>query len=117
MNKIVENFWNLDHRLENKFLEGEDICSLPSHFDDRVPASEYILPILYIKNNKEKELAEKLVLDNFIENYEYIDIQAAAISKEKLIEIAGTNIKSMPVIFLNDKFIGGYQEFKNRFPF
>lgn len=67
--------------------------------------------------NKAKELAEKLVLDNFIENYEYIDIQAAAISKEKLIEIAGTNIKSMPVIFLNDKFIGGYQEFKNRFPF
>ena len=57
-------------------------------------------------------LADNLRQDGFLEEIEYIDYQKEAVD---LNAVAGIEVKSVPVIVLNDKYIGGFREFKGRF--
>ncbi len=43
--------------------------------------------------------------------YQYIDIVAAGIDKQKLSEMVGKPVETIPQVFLDDVPIGGYTEF------
>lgn len=42
--------------------------------------------------------------------YEYIDIREAGLTKEKLTEMCGTPVRTVPQIFIGDTYIGGFTE-------
>ena len=48
-------------------------------------------------------------------DYEYIDIVKEGISKEKLSEICGKEVYTVPQVFVDSKLIGGYTEFSNQY--
>ncbi|ECF6103383.1 GrxA family glutaredoxin [Salmonella enterica subsp. diarizonae] len=56
------------------------------------------------------ELAKQLQSRGYGE-YEYIDIVAAGIGKEKLSELVGKSVETIPQVFVNGEPIGGYEEF------
>ncbi|ELY4099541.1 GrxA family glutaredoxin [Cronobacter sakazakii] len=56
------------------------------------------------------ELAKQLQGHGF-GDYEYIDIMAAGIDKEKLTDLVGKPVETIPQVFVNDEPIGGYTEF------
>ncbi|EDY5134350.1 GrxA family glutaredoxin [Salmonella enterica subsp. enterica serovar Thompson] len=56
------------------------------------------------------ELA-KLLQSRGYGEYEYIDIVAASIGKEKLSELVGKSVETIPQIFVDGESIGGYEEF------
>lgn len=65
---------------------------------------------------KAKELGQELVERGFINDFTYTDyveenVQIADIEKK-----AGTTIRTVPVVFLGEQFIGGYSDLSNRFP-
>ena len=48
---MKNDFWNTDlGDIEKTFLNGKKITDLPIILDDRVPSSEFILPIVNIDN-------------------------------------------------------------------
>lgn len=47
--------------------------------------------------------------------YEYVDIIAEGIDKEKLSEICGKEVNRVPQIFVNDILVGGYTEFAAKY--
>lgn len=47
--------------------------------------------------------------------YEYVDIIAEGIDKEKLSEICGREVNRVPQIFVNDILVGGYTEFAAKY--
>ncbi|ELY3572284.1 MULTISPECIES: GrxA family glutaredoxin [Cronobacter] len=56
------------------------------------------------------ELAKQLQGHGF-GDYEYIDIMAAGIDKEKLSDLVGKPVETIPQVFVNGETIGGYTEF------
>nr|WP_258548303.1 glutaredoxin domain-containing protein [Enterobacter hormaechei] len=44
-------------------------------------------------------------------HYEYIDIVSAGIDKEKLSDLVGKPVETIPQVFVNGEPIGGYTEF------
>jgi len=47
--------------------------------------------------------------------YEYINIVAEGITKEKLSEICGKEVSTVPQIFVDDVLVGGYTEFAAKY--
>ena len=47
--------------------------------------------------------------------YEYIDIISSGIDKEKLSDICGKEVTSVPQIFVDDVLVGGYTEFASKY--
>ena len=64
---------------------------------------------------KAKTLAESLKQEDEIEDFIYIDYQEENLSKEDLFFIAGTQVKTVPIILVDTKYIGGYQELSEYF--
>jgi len=60
--------------------------------------------------DKAVALCESLGLD-----YVYHDINIEGITKEDLSEITGTIVTTVPQIFENTTYIGGYSEFEQKF--
>ncbi|EGT5208597.1 GrxA family glutaredoxin [Cronobacter sakazakii] len=56
------------------------------------------------------ELAKQLQGHGF-GDYEYIDIMATGIGKEKLSDLVGKPVETIPQVFVNGETIGGYTEF------
>ncbi|EDQ3388017.1 GrxA family glutaredoxin [Salmonella enterica subsp. houtenae] len=56
------------------------------------------------------ELAKQLQSRGYGE-YEYIDIVAAGIGREKLSELVGKSVETIPQVLVNGESIGGYAEF------
>ncbi|PJX40735.1 GrxA family glutaredoxin [Klebsiella sp. E-Nf3] len=56
------------------------------------------------------ELAKQLQGHGYGE-YQYIDIVAAGIDKQKLSDMVGKPVETIPQVFLDDVPIGGYAEF------
>ena len=43
-NALVTSFWNTDlEKLENTFLKGQDVSTLPIYLDDRVPPQDSVI--------------------------------------------------------------------------
>lgn len=61
--------------------------------------------------DKAKALAEQLsqMVADF--QYEYIDIVVAGLSKENLSEMAGKTVSTVPQIFMDNMYVGGYTDF------
>lgn len=64
---------------------------------------------------KAKNLVDKLFQSQTIDSYEYIDYQKENMSAKDLSEIAGTQVKTVPIIFIDGKYIGGYKELEENF--
>lgn len=64
---------------------------------------------------KAKELANRLKADSYIEDFEYVDYQKLGISVPELSKIAKVEIKTVPVVLLNDVYIGGFTDLKAKF--
>lgn len=65
--------------------------------------------------SKAKDLANNLLQSQVIDNYEYIDYQKENMSADDLSKIAGTQVKTVPIIFLDDNYIGGYKQLEENF--
>ena len=49
---LTSKFWNTDiSKIENKFLKGRDVTTLPIHLDERVPSQNHIDKIEQPKYN------------------------------------------------------------------
>lgn len=59
---------------------------------------------------KAKDLASNLLQNQTIDSYEYIDYQKENMSVKDLSEIAGTQVKTVPIILIDGEYIGGYKE-------
>ncbi|MBG6039660.1 glutaredoxin, GrxA family [Proteus cibarius] len=59
-----------------------------------------------------KQLAEKLSkqLDDF--DFRYVDIHAEGITKADLSKTVGKPVETVPQIFIDEKHIGGFTDFK-----
>lgn len=64
---------------------------------------------------KAKTLVQSLKQDGEIEDFTYVDYQEENLSKEDLFFIAGTQVKTVPIILVDTKYIGGYQELSEYF--
>ena len=60
--------------------------------------------------SKAKDLASNLLQSQAVDNYEYIDYQKENLSADELSKIAGTQVKTVPIILLDGEYIGGYKE-------
>ncbi|WP_367670699.1 GrxA family glutaredoxin [Sodalis-like secondary symbiont of Drepanosiphum platanoidis] len=58
-----------------------------------------------------KILAKKLVKEKKF-SYKFIDIKKKKISKNDLSKTIGKIINTVPQIFINKKYIGGFEDFK-----
>ena len=65
--------------------------------------------------SKAKDLASNLLQSQVVDNYEYIDYQKENMSANDLSEIAGTQVKTVPVILLDGNYIGGYKQLEENF--
>ena len=65
--------------------------------------------------SKAKNLVDKLFQSQTIDSYEYIDYQKENMSANDLSEIAGTQVKTVPIILLDDNYIGGYKQLEENF--
>lgn len=65
--------------------------------------------------SKAKNLVDKLLQSQTIDNYEYIDYQKQNMSAKDLSEIAGTQVKTVPIILIDGEYIGGYKELEENF--
>ncbi|CAL1329316.1 GrxA family glutaredoxin [Candidatus Providencia siddallii] len=59
-----------------------------------------------------KELSEKIKSINSGFDYKFIDIYSEGITEEELFKIVGKKIETIPQIFIDKKYIGGFTEFK-----
>lgn len=58
-----------------------------------------------------KEKAEQLKKTNSNVQYEYIDMSLNKISTEEVSKLIGKDIRTVPQILIDDKYIGGYKDF------
>ena len=65
--------------------------------------------------SKAKNLVDKLFQSQTIDSYEYIDYQKENLSTDELSKIAGTQVKTVPIILLDGNYIGGYTELEENF--
>lgn len=65
--------------------------------------------------SKAKDLANNLLQSQTIDSYEYIDYQKENMSTDDLSKIAGTQVKTVPIILLDDNYIGGYKQLEENF--
>lgn len=65
--------------------------------------------------SKAKDLASNLLQSQAVDNYEYIDYQKENLSADELSKIAGTQVKTVPIILLDGNYIGGYTELEENF--
>lgn len=65
---------------------------------------------------KAKELSQELKDKGFITSFEYIDFVEQKIPRLDVEKMIGREIKTVPVVLINDIFIGGYTDLKARFP-
>lgn len=65
--------------------------------------------------SKAKDLASKLLQSQVVDNYEYIDYQKENLSADDLFKITGTEVKTVPIVLLDGKYIGGYKELEENF--
>lgn len=65
--------------------------------------------------SKAKNLIDKLFQSQTIDSYEYIDYQKENMSANDLSEIADTQVKTVPIILIDGKYIGGYKELEENF--
>ncbi len=65
--------------------------------------------------SKAKNLVDKLFQSQTIDSYEYIDYQKENMSAKDLSEIAGTQVKTVPIILIDGEYIGGYKELEENF--
>lgn len=63
---------------------------------------------------KAKELSEELKSKNSGIEYVYIDIHKEGITKADLQKTIGHEVSTVPQIFIDKEYIGGYREFANR---
>ena len=62
--------------------------------------------------SKAKQYADELFAGGYLSDYRSIDIEEQDIQRAYLENRARERIQSIPVIFMNDIFIGGYQELR-----
>lgn len=67
--------------------------------------------VIYSKHDCSFCIQAKLVCEGLELDHEYIDIQHHGISREKLNELAGKIVTTVPQIFVNGSHIGGYDDF------
>lgn len=60
---------------------------------------------------KAKDLANTLKESNFIKEIEYIDTVSNKLGKEELSEIVGKPVTTVPQIFIDGNYVGGFTEF------
>ncbi len=60
---------------------------------------------------KAKALAEKLKTTMPDFDYEYIDIIVAGLDKDDLSDMAGRPVSTVPQIFMNEMYVGGFTDF------
>ena len=60
-------------------------------------------------------LASNLLQSQAVGSYEYIDYQKENLSVDELSKIAGTQVKTVPIILLDGNYIGGYTELEENF--
>ncbi len=98
--------------LENGFtVTGESACASPENFDPEIGrkiarqnAIAKIWPL-------EGYLLKQQLHGHGFGDYEYIDIVSAGIDKEKLSDLVGKPVETIPQVFVNGEPIGGYTEF------
>lgn len=54
----------------------------------------------------------KTVCENAGLQYRYVDMIAEQVSVQTLCEIVGADVRSVPQIFVDDKYIGGFNELR-----
>lgn len=59
-----------------------------------------------------KELAEKLSQERNDFRFRYIDIHMEKINKDELAETIGKPVETVPQIFIDKKYIGGFTDFE-----
>lgn len=60
-------------------------------------------------------LSEELVKKDEVDEVVYLDIMKEGITKEELSRKSGVPVTSVPIIFLDDAFIGGYNDLQVMF--
>lgn len=65
---------------------------------------------------KAKHLMQLLKDQGYFREAEYIDYQSLGWGKEELSKVAGFDIQTVPVILINDVYIGGYSDLRARYP-
>ena len=81
---------------------------------ERVARGEVMKVVIYGRDNcsyckRAVELAKQLKGHGY-GDYEYIDITTAGIDKEKLSEIVGKPVETIPQVLIDGQPIGGYTE-------
>ncbi|SBS32987.1 Glutaredoxin-1 [Marinomonas spartinae] len=57
----------------------------------------------------------KQVLDNHDVLYHYVDIKGENLNKVALSRLVGHDIYTLPQVFLDDEYIGGFHDLQRRF--
>lgn len=65
---------------------------------------------------KAKALMEKLKEQGYFREATYIDYQELGWGKEELSQVAKHQIQTVPVVLINDVYIGGYSDLHSRYP-
>lgn len=63
-----------------------------------------------------KNLMNMLKEQGYFRDVQYIDYQELGWTKEQLSQVASTNIQTVPVVLINDTYIGGYSDLHARYP-
>lgn len=65
---------------------------------------------------KVKKLAEMLQEQGYFRDVQYINYQELGWGVEELSKVANHPVRTVPVVLLNDVYIGGYQDLHDRYP-
>lgn len=65
---------------------------------------------------KAKNLLNLLKTQGYFRDAQYIDYQELGWGKDELSQVAGHPIKTVPVVLINDVYIGGYSDLHSRYP-
>lgn len=65
---------------------------------------------------KAKNLLNLLKEQGYFREAQYIDYQELGWDKEDLSKVANHPIQTVPVVLLNDVYIGGYSDLRARYP-
>lgn len=64
---------------------------------------------------KAKSVVEKLKADGLIQDFEYIDYVSLGLGPDDLSKIAKSEIQTVPVVLLDEVYIGGFSDMVKRF--
>lgn len=65
---------------------------------------------------KAKHLMNLLKDQGYFRDAQYIDYQELGWTSTELSQVAGHPVKSVPVVLINDVYIGGYTDLHERYP-